>query len=182
MRRAERRQQPSCSACQPAASIMRRMPSRWPTCARKPKSRAAASTSTGPRAAFGFDDVDLEPHRLAGRRAGRRDVVRRHALGMRDEIGELLAPAREARRDRGLGGIIDIDVRPVGERIEPRRLAGERRAHDGVDVELGLPPGSVDRGEPQRAEVERHLAATARAARSPSRPWSSHRSSAGRIG
>src|SRR6266568_4206152 len=103
-----------------------------------------------------FRGVDLEPDRTTGGRTRRRDVLRRDPLGVRDEIGELLAVCRKARRNGRIRGVLHIDVRPVGQRIEPRRLARKRRAHDGVDVEFGLPPRSIYGGQPQRADVERH--------------------------
>src|SRR5947207_6653108 len=82
----------------------------------------------------GFRAVDLETQRIARGTACSRDIVGRHPLGMRGEIGELLALPREAGRNRRIRGVVDINVRPIGQWLEPRRFAGERGAHDGVDV------------------------------------------------
>src|SRR4051812_44492931 len=96
--------------------------------------------------------VDLEPDRTAGSRTGCRDVLRRDPLRVRDEIGELLAAFREARRNGCVSRVLHIDVRPVGQRIEPRGLARKRRAHDRVHIEFGLPPRSIHGSQPQRAD------------------------------
>src|ERR1041385_2369910 len=63
-----------------------------------------------------FRGVDIELHRIPGGRAGGGDIVRSDSLGMRHEVGKLLARVREARRDAGIRRVVDVNVRPVGER------------------------------------------------------------------
>ena len=156
MRRARVRHNTLAGYC--AAAIMRRIPSRWPTCARKPKSRAAASTSTRPREDFGLEASisSVTGHPAAAQAAA--ISSRCHALGMGHEVGKLLAGVREAGSNAGVCGVVDEHVRPIGQRGDARGFTGDRGTHNGIDIELGLPAGPVNRGQPQRADVERDLA------------------------
>src|ERR1035437_1156337 len=82
------------------------------------------------------------------------EVFQSNLLGISDEIEKLAAPDREAGSNGGVRGIVDINVGPIGRRLDRCRLALRRRRYDIVNDKYRAPAPALDAGKAQRKETE----------------------------
>src|SRR5450759_855874 len=97
--------------------------------------------------------VNHELHRLSRLGRGFGEILQRDLFGIGDEIEKLAAPDREASSNGGVRGIVDINIGPIGRRLDRCRLALRRRRYDIVHDKSRAPARPIDAGKAQRTET-----------------------------